>query len=304
MRRVMTLPRPVIPGQTVMVTRRCTQRQFLLRPSPLVNGIVGFCLAVAARRYGVRLHAFCFLSNHVHLVVTDVEGALPEFTRWFFEFSSKCLNAHRGRWENLWSNERPSVVRLEDAEAQLRKTVYTLTNPVAAQLVSSVAHWPGLVSLPKDMGRRHVYKRPDGFFRANGPVPARAELHLEPLPGFATKGREAYVTMLSKAVAEQEEKLAEQRRAKGKGVLGRREVCRQSPTDCPQSHEPRRKLSPRVATRSRWARTEALQRLESFVTAYREAWFSRCQGAKDVLFPFGTYALRRFGGVQCHSFPP
>ena len=149
----------------------------------------------------------------------------------------------------------------------------------------------GVVSPPKDMGRRHVYKRPEGFFRTDGPVPARAELRLEPLPGFATKGREAYVAMLAKAVADQEEKFAEQRRAKGKGVLGRREVCRQSPNDCPQSHEPRRKLSPRVATRSRWARMEALQRLESFLTAYREAWFAWCQGAKEVLFPYGTYAL-------------
>ena len=95
--RIMTLPRPIIPGQTVMVTRRCTQRQFLLRPSPLVNSILGFCLAVAAQRYGVRLHAFCFFSNHVHLVVTDVEGALPEFTRWFFEFSASTPIAGVGK---------------------------------------------------------------------------------------------------------------------------------------------------------------------------------------------------------------
>jgi hypothetical protein len=39
--RCMSLPRPVIAGETILITRRCTQRQFLLRPSSAVNGIIG-----------------------------------------------------------------------------------------------------------------------------------------------------------------------------------------------------------------------------------------------------------------------
>ena len=97
----MSLPRPVIAGETLMITRRCTQRQFLLRPSSAVNGIIGYCLAAAAERYGLRLHAFCAMSNHLHIVATDVLGNAPEFCRWFFEFTAKCLNVHWGRWENL-----------------------------------------------------------------------------------------------------------------------------------------------------------------------------------------------------------
>ncbi|MBK6849276.1 MAG: hypothetical protein IPG96_17695 [Proteobacteria bacterium] len=73
----MSLPRPVIAGETVMITRRCTQRQFLLRPSAAVNRILGYCLAVAAERYGLRLHAFCAMSNHLHVVATDVHGNPP-----------------------------------------------------------------------------------------------------------------------------------------------------------------------------------------------------------------------------------
>ena len=49
---------------------------------------------------------------------------------------------------DLSTEEPPSVVRLVDAEAQLAKAVYTLTNPVAARLVSEHHHWPGLISLP------------------------------------------------------------------------------------------------------------------------------------------------------------
>jgi len=53
------LPVCVCTGENLMITRRCTQRQFLLRPSSAVNGIIGYCLAVAAERYGLRLRVAC-----------------------------------------------------------------------------------------------------------------------------------------------------------------------------------------------------------------------------------------------------
>ena len=49
----MTAPRQVIPGSPYLVTRRCTQRQLLLRPDPIVNQVLRFCLAVAAERHGI-----------------------------------------------------------------------------------------------------------------------------------------------------------------------------------------------------------------------------------------------------------
>jgi putative transposase len=62
----MTAPRQVLPGTTYLVTRRCSQRQFLLRPSRQTNQLFGFLLAVAAQRFHVDVHAFCVMSNHVH----------------------------------------------------------------------------------------------------------------------------------------------------------------------------------------------------------------------------------------------
>jgi hypothetical protein len=60
----MSLPRQILPGSTYLVTRRCTQRQFLLRPSKLTNQIILYCLALAVARTGILLHAFVALSNH------------------------------------------------------------------------------------------------------------------------------------------------------------------------------------------------------------------------------------------------
>ncbi len=47
----MSRPRQVIAGATVLVSRRCFQRLFLLVPSETVNAIVAYVLAVAARSY-------------------------------------------------------------------------------------------------------------------------------------------------------------------------------------------------------------------------------------------------------------
>ena len=142
-----------------MITRRCSERRFWLRPCPLINQVVLYCLAVAAERYGMVVHAVCFMSNHYHAVVTDVWGNRPEFCRWFHEFTSKCVNVIHGRWENMWAAEPTSVVALVDEEAQLAKTVYTLTNPVDAGLVPSGDLRPGVRSRPSQFGEEIVVQR-------------------------------------------------------------------------------------------------------------------------------------------------
>src|SRR5690606_12259327 len=108
------LPRPVLPGATYLLTRRCIERRFLLRPSRQTNQIIEYCLAVASARTGVEAHAFCAMSNHVHAVVTDVHGRLPEFLQLFHRHVAVALNASLGRKENVWAAHQTSVVELDD----------------------------------------------------------------------------------------------------------------------------------------------------------------------------------------------
>ena len=49
---IVTLPREILPGRFYRVTRRCTQRQFLLRPDAATNNHFTYWLAVAAARRG------------------------------------------------------------------------------------------------------------------------------------------------------------------------------------------------------------------------------------------------------------
>ena len=49
----MASPRFVLPGRTYLVTRRCSERRFFLKPSPIVQQVYIYCLGVASERYGV-----------------------------------------------------------------------------------------------------------------------------------------------------------------------------------------------------------------------------------------------------------
>jgi REP element-mobilizing transposase RayT len=134
---VVSLPREVIPGRFYMVTRRCTQREFLLRPDAATNNAFLYCLADAAQRCQITVLLTCALSNHHHTIVFDPDGNLPAFTEHFHKLLAKSQNALRGRWENFWSAEQVCVVRLVDPADVLHKLVYVATNPVNADQAST-----------------------------------------------------------------------------------------------------------------------------------------------------------------------
>ena len=175
----MTRPRQVLPGTTYLLTRRCTQRRFLLRPSKYTNEVFEYCLAYAAQRFGVQVHGYCVLSNHWHLVLTDVHGNLPQFAGWVHKYVAKALNQSLRRWENFWSNAGYSAVRLVEADDILSKLVYTLSNPVTAGLVHRSRYWPGLMSRAGDYRKeKRCVRRPPSYFRTKGPLPEEVSLEL------------------------------------------------------------------------------------------------------------------------------
>ena len=45
----MTMPRPVVAGETAMITRRCSERRFWLRPSAEINQILLFGRELTSR---------------------------------------------------------------------------------------------------------------------------------------------------------------------------------------------------------------------------------------------------------------
>jgi REP element-mobilizing transposase RayT len=297
----MTAPRQVLPGTTYLVTRRCFQRQFLLRPSATTNDVFLYVLALAARRYGVRVHAICVLSNHFHLVVTDPDARLPAFEQYLDALVARALNASLGRWESFWAPSSYSAVALQTRDDAVAKAAYVLANPVAAGLVSSGSEWPGLWTAPDAVGGAPlVARRPTKFFRPKGYLPETVELELAVPPGFASA--DEFRDQLRTALAALEDGARRDLASNRRGFLGSARVLAQKPWGRPVVGEPRRELSPRVASRDKWKRVEALSRLVEFLRAYRHAWTALRAGARDTVFPSGTYLLRVRHGVQCAGF--
>src|SRR5512138_3817330 len=231
----MSAPRQVVPGASYLVTRRCAQRQFLLRPSRVTNQTFVYVLALAAERYGVALHAFCVLSNHVHIVLTDPHANLPAFQQFLGGLVARALNASLGRWEAFWAPDTYSAVRLVSPRDVVDKAAYVLANPVAAGLVASGSAWPGLWSAPARVGgEAFVVRRPKHFFDPKGGLPDEVTLSLATPPGFASPG--LFRDELQRAVELRENDARSRRRARG-GFLGIARVLAQKPTARPAPGE-------------------------------------------------------------------
>ena len=299
----MTQPRQVLPGSTKMVTRRCSERRFFLRPSAVVNQAFRYCLGYAAEQTGVLLHAWTAMSNHWHAVVTDVEGRLPEFMAHVNKLVGKCVNADLGRWESLWANEHYSAVNLETEEDVLDKLLYVLANPLDAALVKCWSQWPGALSGPRACAAPlEAIRRPEVFFNPVGQMPESVGLEATVPPCFEHLGPRRFASKLAAALKAREAGLREGHRARGRRILGRKGVLAQDPFACPKDFEPRRGLNPRIACRDKWRRIEALGQLKEFLDAYREAWLAFRRGVKRVVFPAGTYWMCRHAGLP--SVPP
>ncbi len=301
----MTLPRHILPNSTYMISRRCARRMFRLVPNAKVTQIFGYCLAVAAARHGIQLHAYAVCSNHWHSQVTDPHGAICDFLRDLHSLVARAVNAHQGRWENLWSSDKTSLVKLDSRHDVLAKAEYILTNVVAAGLVDTGTKWPGLRSTAADALRTNgrVFERPKGFFRThdNAPLPETARIDVVVPPQFDELGPREFVERLQRAVRAREQQLREQARAEGRSFLGVRRVKAQRFTSRPKTKAPRRRRNPAIAARDEQRRLALLAALTDFRRRYRDARTAWLLGAPTVVFPAGTYLLARLPGVRVEA---
>ena len=300
----MTQPRPVEPGGVSVVSRRTAQRQFLLTPSAVVNDTFEYCLGIAARRHGVKVHAYVVMSNHYHIVLTDVEGRLPSFMEWLNGKIAKALNCHYGRCENFWSSDPYSRVDLLDREAVYRMFVYTLANPVKAGLVKRASDWPGAKSRTLRQGRQVVVtKRPSYYFREKNSLEEQSSFDVSKPGDFCDMTYDEFGKSLEDALRFEEEEAAVLRREKGRRVVGAKVILSQSPYDLPKTAACRGQLNPRVAAGCKQLRSDKLKALARWIDAYKEALEEFMAGARDVIFPAGTYLMRVRYAVRC-ALPP
>jgi putative transposase len=291
----MTLPRRVLPNTTYLITRRCLGRRFLLRPDPALNHLFLYCLALGVQKHGVAMHSLCVMSNHYHLVLTDVRGVLPDFMGWLNSQLAKRIKRLR-RWDEVvWEpNVQYNAVELEGSAEVLDKVAYTLLNPVSAALVGRPEDWPGLVSTLEMLGRGKVeVKRPKVGFKES--FPESLTLAFTQPSCFTDEGR--YLDALAGLVQNRLEVLNQERARQGRCLLGRRGVRKTAVNARPRCPRARFGRSPTFSALTRRAWHRAVERLRSFRATYRRAYEAWRRGAPDLEFPAGTWWLARCANV-------
>ena len=239
------------------------------------------------------IHAVCVMSTHYHLVITDPFGLLPRFMEDLNKLLARALNCHYGRWENFWAPGSYDSKRCVSVRDALDQMAYSVTNPTAAGLVSSPEKWPGIITAPEDLGSRVITgKRPDFFFRPDGPMPEEVSMLIETPPCGDEWTRDKLIEVYREKVDARVAAAHEKYRAR---FLGARRVLAVHHTSQPRTREPRRQPSMRLSARNPAQRIEAIAELREFHRAYgemRDAWTA---GDTSVTFPAGTWWIR------CHT---
>jgi len=294
----MTPPRHNVEGATWLVTRRCSERRFFLRPDGFVARAILFILGHALAWFSIKLNAAVVLSNHWHLVITDLKGKKSQFFRLVHMMIARSVNTLRGRFEAFWAPGRPNMVRLMTPDDILDKMVYVMLNPVRANLVEHVDDWPGLVTLPEHfLDHEFSTKRPNRFFDKRGPLGSMTRFRLTRPPGFDHLSDQEFVQLLRDRIAEGEAKARQERG--NKKVLGAVKVLCQHWNSKPKTRAPRFQRVPEIACRDRELRIAAIEDLLYFRTKYRAALGRFCGGARNTVFPYGTLNMRRRFRVRC-----
>jgi REP element-mobilizing transposase RayT len=291
----MSLPRSVLPNTTYMLTRRCLGRRFLLRPDGAINNIFVYCLALAAEKFGVELHAACVMSNHYHLILTDVRGVLPDFTAWLNRQLAMCIKRVRKWDEVVWEpNVACSAIELPGSAEVLDKVAYVLLNPVSAALVRSPERWPGVVTTLRTLRRGTMgAKHPEVWFKSK----ARESATLSFTTPTCFADQASYHSALESLLASRLARVRARTRQQGRGYLGRTRLRKTPVWERPTTKKQRFGRSPTFSalTRSQWL--AAAKQLRAFRAAYRTAYEAWRSGKRDAEFPAGTWWVARYAGA-------
>ncbi len=98
-------------------------------------------LLIGVNEGNVRLHAYTLLSNHFHLIISQIlPYAISTFMKRVCGSFAQFFNAHRQRSGHLFQ-ARYTPVLLPTPDAVLRTSWYVHQNPVHAKLVNSPEAW-------------------------------------------------------------------------------------------------------------------------------------------------------------------
>ena len=290
----MTQPRCIVPGSTYLITRRCNQQLFLLIPDDETREAYLYCLALAAKRYDVAIHAICIMSNHHHVAATDTKGQMPAFLQYFHRLLALCVKSIRG-WEHVvWEPGRQtSLVQLLGESDVINKTLYAMSNPIKAGICKKESQWPGIL-----IEGSHTAKRPKNFNEHR--MPKSATLTLQPPKGISKKRWHQTLQEQMPQVRQEARSIAVQRRGQhGRLFVGAKRALSMSHLSRPSAAAEKGGLSPRFASVCKRTLVAAIKQWKAFCEAYQDAR-ARFKQGHHTSFPAGTWKMVQLG-CACES---
>ena len=288
------------PSGLVEITTRTQHGRFLMCPSDKVNDLILGVLGRAQAMYGVAVHAFIFMSNHLHILATV---SSPKQMSLFTGFLKGNLAKELGRlhdWrETFWGRRYHSASVKPTEHDQVKRFMYILDNGCKEGLVASPLKWPGVSSAPalyrgKSTMQGTWYDR-TAQYRAHlrgeyKLYPSTETVHLTPLPFLQRCSVEEQRAFYVNAVREIEQKTAQMHQENGSAPMGARAIRRQKPHDKPKAF----KASPAPIFHAAnpedfWAMYNARK---AKVADYRDAAQRLKRGETDVRFPDGCFPPR------------
>jgi REP element-mobilizing transposase RayT len=286
-------------GSVVEVTVRTHQSQFLLRPSPVLNEIVGGVLGRAQALFPVRCHAAVFLSSHFHLLLSvDDAKQQADFMRHLNTNLSLEINRLLDREGTVWGDRYRAILVSEEEAAQVGRFRYILAQSVKEGLVAHARDWPGIHSVREILAGEPVrgtwFNRTQEYSARNrredfGRLQYATEevLELTTLPCWAHLPQEVYRQRVAELMEEIESETAAELAKAGREPLGVDAVLRQDPETRPA----RSKKSPaplfHAATKA--VRKAFWEAYALFVAAFREASERLKSGDRTARFPMGSF---------------
>ena len=303
--------RPIYSGRSYKVTRRCHGRLLLLSPGrdpEKLSNFIGYCLAYAAKLYGIQVHASVWMSNHHHTDVTDPEANLVPFKQLLHSLVARGWNGELrtgnvSRHDAFWSSDSACDTRRSADDHSLGDLVYTLTNPVKAGLVKWARLWPGFTTAGWRFGETRTFKRPEWFFDRKGSMPEEVSLTLVRPPIFPELDDDELYEKLMAEVRVREVETRRELREKGRRFMGPNKLANQHWNRAPRSFVDRFRVAPKHAASSKWLVLAELQRDRDWERRYAAAR-KLLHAGKPAVFPAGTYWLQRFAGVNVAGQPP
>jgi hypothetical protein len=269
-------PRFIPGGSTIEITAKVVASRFLMRPSPELTAVTLAILGRALSLFPVELHAFAFMSNHWHALVTVADArASKQFIQHVHSTLATAVNRLTG-WAGPVFQKASTVIVSPDAEEA--RLSYVLAQGTKEGLVASPLEWPGahcaraLVGLEELRGIWH-----DRSYEARLNTPRRGrkaapaevrteyKIELAPLPSWRHLTVEERKSRARELVAAIEAD-ARERYPRPLGVAA---VCAQDPFARPS--EIKRYPAPRIHTFSRETRAAFGAAYIVFLGEYVEA---------------------------------